>query len=204
MSLMNYSELIKITYSYLDYHKIEPSAEYDIKIKEALEEVINLSQFKYIYQEFDYNLDFINKKEAYKRFLEGSNKYYLVLMTLGKRIDDRCKYYSKIDMTKMFIFDCAASAYLEYMSDEYEKSFDNPRTYRFSPGYQGTSTDDLKEIFKYLKPETIGVRLLDSNLMVPQKTMCGLIGFGIERKKRCGDCVIKSKCLYVKEGRTCY
>ncbi len=204
MSSVNYSKLINITYSYLDYHNIPHTEELDKRIKEALDEVIALSQFKYFYQEFDYNLDFINNNIAYQLFLKDTTKYYLVLMTLGKRIDDRIKYYSKIDLTKMYIFDSASSAYLEYMSDEYENSFESPRTYRFSPGYQGTSTDDLKEIFKYLKPESIGVRILDSNLMVPQKTMCGLIGFGVERKKACGKCVLKEKCLYIKEGRTCY
>ena len=104
----------------------------------------------------------------------------------------------------MYVFDSVSSAYLEYMSDLYEEGFEKPRTYRFSPGYQGTTTADLREIFKYLKPEKIGVTLLESNLMLPQKTMCGLIGFGITKEKRCGDCVLKSKCLYIKEGRTCY
>ena len=204
MSSVNYSKLIDITYSYLDYHKMKHTKEIDELIKTCIDEVISLSQFKYIYEEFDTKLDFINNSEAYSKFLSGTNKYYLVLMTLGKRIDDRIKYYSKIDLTKMYVFDSASSAYLEYMSDLYEEGFEKPRTYRFSPGYQGTTTSDLREIFKYLKPEKIGVTLLESNLMLPQKTMCGIIGFGVEKEKRCGDCVIKSKCLYLKEGRTCY
>ncbi len=204
MSSVNYSEITKIAYSYLDYHKMTPTKELDLLIKECIDEVIEYSQFKYIYQEFDYNLDFINNNEAYKAFLKDTTSYYLVLMTLGSRIDDRIKYYSKFNLTKMYVLDSCSSAYLEYMSDKYEEEFPAPRTYRFSPGYQGTTTADLREIFKYLRADSIGVRLLDSNLMVPQKTMCGIIGFGVERKKRCGDCTIKSKCLYLKEGRTCY
>ena len=54
-------------------------------------------------------------------------------MTLGKRIDDKCRYYSKVDLTKMVIFDTVSYAYLEYKSDEYEElNFKKPRTYRFS------------------------------------------------------------------------
>ncbi len=204
MSSVNYSKLTDIAYSYLDYHKMEHTKEIDDLIRICIDEVVELSQFKYIYEEFSTKLDFINNSVVYSKFLDGCNKYYLVLMTLGKRIDDKIKYYSKIDLTKMYVFDSVSSAYLEYMSDLYEEGFEKPRTYRFSPGYQGTTTADLREIFKYLKPEKIGVTLLESNLMLPQKTMCGLIGFGITKEKRCGDCVLKSKCLYIKEGRTCY
>ena len=204
MSSVNYSKLTDIAYSYLDYHKMEHTKEIDDLIRICIDEVVELSQFKYIYEEFSTKLDFINNSVAYSKFLDGCNKYYLVLMTLGKRIDDKIKYYSKIDLTKMYVFDSVSSAYLEYMSDLYEEGFEKPRTYRFSPGYQGTTTADLREIFKYLKPEKIGVTLLESNLMLPQKTMCGLIGFGITKEKRCGDCVLKSKCLYIKGGRTCY
>ena len=56
MCLKNYSSLIDNAYSYLGYRNIPRSKEIDLLIEECLKEVIELSSFKYIYQEFDYIL----------------------------------------------------------------------------------------------------------------------------------------------------
>ncbi len=205
MSLMNTSKFIKLVYSYLGYKHIERSNEVDKQIDDALKEVEELAQFSYTFVEFDYLLDFLKNNSAYKKLLENTTSYYLVLMTLGKRIDDRCKYYSMVDLTKMVIFDAVSSAYLEYKSDEFEElNFTHPRTYRFCPGYQGTDIKDIREMFKYLDNEKVGVSLLESNLMVPMKTMAGIIGFGKTNKKECGACTLLGECEYRKEGRKCY
>ena len=205
MSLMNISKFVKLVYSYLGYKHIERSEDVDKLIEESLKEVEALAQFNYIYVEFDYQLDFLKSHEAYQKLLNNTSSYYLVLMTLGRRIDEKCRYYSKIDLTKMVIFDAVSSAYLEYKSDEYEElNFKHPRTYRFCPGYQGTETKDIREIFKYLDYKKLGVEILDSNLMVPMKTMCGIIGFGKTNKKECGACTLAGECEYRKEGRRCY
>ena len=201
---MNTSKFYKLAYSYLGYRNVEPNEHIDKLIEESLEEVKKLSQFQYICQEFDYKLDFIKNNQVYLDFLDGTTSYYLVLMTLGKRIDDRCRYYSKIDMEKMVVFDACSSAYLELSSDEFEEDFPNPHTYRFCPGYQGTSTSDIREIFKYIDNKKIGVDILDSNLMVPLKTMCGIIGIGKQSQKSCKNCTLLGKCEYKKENRTCY
>ena len=201
---MNISKFYKLAYSYLGYRNIEPNEHIDKLIDECLKEVEELAQFQYICQEFDYELDFIKNNKAYQDFLNGTTSYYLVLMTLGKRIDDKCRYYSKINLEKMVVFDAVSSAYLEISSDEFEENFPNPHTYRFCPGYQGTTTADIREIFKYLDHKKIGVNILDSNLMVPMKTMCGIVGIGKTINKSCKNCTLLGKCEYKKEGRTCY
>lgn len=205
MSLKNTSKFMHMVYSYLGYKKIVASPEMDKLILECLKEVEELSQFKYIYQEFDYRLDFLVGNKVYERFLKNCSSYYLVLTTLGKRVDDKCRYYSLINLEKMVVFDAVSSAYLEFKADLYEEeNLVKPHTYRFCPGYQGTSTSDIREIFKYLDNKKIGVSIMDSNLMVPLKTMCGIVGIGGSAKKECGNCNVSSKCEYRKEGRTCY
>ena len=205
MSLKNISNIYDLAYTYLGYSKLSRSSDIDKLIEESIEELEKIAQFKYIYQDFDYKLDFIKNNPIYEAFLEGCSHYYLVLTTLGKRVDDRVKYYSLTDMKKMVVFDAVCGAYIEEMADEFEnENFDSNRTYRFCPGYQGTKTADLRDIFKVLKPENVGVILLDSNLMVPLKTMCGLIGFGKKKNKTCGNCDIKDKCEFRKRGTTCY
>lgn len=204
-SLKNTSKFIKMVYSYLGYKNISHDEKIDKLIDECIDEIIDISQFNYIYSRFDYRLDFLNNHKAYNNLLQDSNSYYLVLTTLGKKIDDKCKYYSFIDMTKSLVFDAVSSAYLEYMADEFENNnFKMKHSYRFCPGYQGTSTNDIREIFKHLDHKKIGVEILDSNLMIPLKTMCGIIALNVEAKKECGDCYLKEKCEYKKEGRLCY
>ena len=205
MSLRNISNIVDLAYTYLGYSNQSRSDDIDKLIKESIDELDKINQFKYLYVDMTERLDFINNNPIYSSFLEGCNHYYLVITTLGKRVDDRVKYYSVTDMKKMLVFDATCGAYLEYMADEYEKTnFKEIHTYRFCPGYQGTSTNDLRKIFEILKPEKIGIILNESNLMIPLKTMCGIIGFGSEKKKMCGNCDIKDKCEFRKKGKTCY
>lgn len=203
MSLKNYSNLKNNIYSYLGYRNIGYSADIDSLIDECLEEVEKISNFDYRYVEFDKIIDVLNK-EPYLSHLKDSKSYYISCMTLGNAIDQRVKYYSKIDIRKMIVFDSCASAYLEYLSDEYEKNLNDDLTYRFCPGYQGSDITDLKELFKILKPEKIGIHLLDSNLMIPLKSMVGIIGVGTKKEKNCGQCHLKEHCKYLKEGEKCY
>lgn len=108
-------------------------------------------------------------------------------------------------MTKGLVFDACASAYLEYLADNYEDAnLKKPHTFRFCPGYGNTKTSDIREIFKFIDSSKLGVRLLDSNLMVPMKTMCGIIGIGNESKKKCDNCLVFEKCDFRKRGVTCY
>ena len=203
MCLRNCSKLKDLIYFYLGYKNISKGEEIDLLINECLEEVVELSSFKYIYQEFDYILEFL-KQKPYLEYLSGASSYYISAMTLGVDIDKRIKYYSKSNMTKMCVFDACSSAYLEYLSNDYEKGLNENMSYRFCPGYQGTSISDIKEIFNLLKPQSkIGIELLDSNLMIPSKTMVGIIGVGNKKRKNCGDCIIK-ECDYQKAGRKCY
>lgn len=205
MSLRNISKIVNLAYTYLGYSNQGRSDDIDLLIEESIDELDKISQFNYIYVDMTEKLDFIKNNQVYNNLLDGCSHYYLVAMTLGKRVDDKVKYYSKIDLKKMLVFDATCGAYLEYLSDEYEKNnFNEIHTYRFCPGYQGTKTDDLKEIFKILKPERIGINILDSNLMVPLKSMCGIIGFGKSKNKTCGNCDIKEKCEFRKKGTTCY
>ncbi len=203
MSLKSYSNLKNNIYSYLGYKNIGYDENIDSLIDECMDEIEKISSFKSRYIEFDSIIDVLNK-EPYLSYLNGCSSYYISCMTLGNNIDQRIKYYSKIDLRKMLVFDSCASAYLEYMADEYEKKLDDNLSYRFCPGYGGSDISDLYELFKLLKPEVIGIHLLDSNLMLPQKSMVGIIARGIDGKKSCTGCKLLEHCNYLKEGMKCY
>lgn len=203
MSSINYSKISRQVYTYLGYREMARDEKTDKLIIECLEEIEQISSFQYIYQRFDYILDFL-KQEPYLKYLGNSNSYYLIATTLGAVIDKRVRYYQMKDMTKMCVFDACASAYLEYMSDQFELNLGSNLSYRFCPGYQNTDIKDIRNIYEILKANKIGITLLDSNLMIPQKSMIGIVGIDNHAKKSCKDCFLLDKCEYRKDGLTCY
>ncbi|MCR5231685.1 MAG: hypothetical protein K6B64_03465 [Acholeplasmatales bacterium] len=203
MSAKNYSNLYLAIYSYLGYRNLTKDPRIDKLIEESLKEIEEISSFQYIYQEFDYLLDFLNQK-PYLDYLNGSTNYLICAMTLGVSVDKRSKYYEKVDLERMFVFDATASAYLEYLSDEFERNLRPDLGYRFCPGYQGTDVSDIRLLYNLLKANKIGITLLDSNLMVPQKSMIGIVGINTTQKRSCRDCFLIEHCEYRKEGLRCY
>ncbi len=200
---MNFSEITNSVYNYLSFRQLIRSKEIDALIKESFDELVSLDSFRYIYAEYDKLLDFL-KKEPYVTFLSGINGYFLVCTTLGAEVDRLIRRYSLTSMVKGLVFDASANAYLEYKADEYEKTFGSELTYRFCPGYQGSSALDLKYIFNELKPEKIGIELLPSGMMTPQKSICGIVGKGKNKAKKCAGCIMLDECAYRKVDKRCY
>lgn len=200
---MNFSELRPQIYNYLGFHGMGGCAQTDELIAECLNELNSLHRFRYRYEIFQTFPAFL-QKEPYLSFLKGCSAVILSVMTLGAEVDRRIKLLSRSDMTRSVVADACASALLESLSDEYEKTLGKERTYRFCPGYGGSDVKDIRYIFDLLKPESIGVILLDSNYMLPSKSMAGVIGIGKRTEKRCGDCFLKPHCTYRKEGRRCF
>jgi len=51
-------------------------------------------------------------------------------------------------------------------------------TPRFSPGYGDWSLEAQRELFPHLKPEKIGITLNQSCMMIPRKSVSGIVGLG--------------------------
>lgn len=201
---MNFSELKPRVYSYLGFKGVCESTETDGLIDVALRELAETARFKYANKTFAEPPEFL-LKEPYLSFLKGSSGVILSVMTLGTEVDRRIKILCRTDMVKSVVFDASASAYLEYLSDEYEKTLGDNLTYRFCPGYGGSDIKDVKYIFELLKPEkTTGVTLTEAGYMLPFKSMAGIIGIGKKSEKTCNGCVLLPHCAFRKEGRTCY
>ncbi len=200
---MNCSDINDKTFEYLALRKIEKNDMTATLVLECFNEISNLNSFKYIYSKYDEMLPFLDK-DPYLSFLSGSEGYYLVATTLGATVDRLIKKYSVTDMLKAIVFDSVSNAYLEVKADEYEKSIAPNLSYRFCPGYQGSDVGDIKYIFDVLHPEKIGIELLPSGMMTPQKSMCGILAIGKKVNKSCGNCLMLNTCLFRKEGKRCY
>ncbi len=200
---MNSSKLEKRIYSYLGFRNVGRNAETDAVIQDCMEEIKKLSHFRYIYKFFEAPPKFLNAK-PYADYLAGSKGVIVAVMTLGGEVDRRINFYERTDAAKAVVFDACASAYLEELSDEYEDGLDLELSYRFCPGYGGSSVSDLKYIFGILNPEKIGISLTENNYMLPSKSMAGIIAVGNSAQKTCKSCAVFGNCEYLKEGNICY
>ena len=102
------------------------------------------------------------------------------------------------------VLDACASALVEYEGDLWEERFGKDRTFRFCPGYGGSSIADNAVILEEVNASRIGIELLPSGMMAPQKSMAGIIGLGKRTRKTCKDCLAAAGCQFRKEGGTCY
>lgn len=173
-------------------------------IDKALTEVKQQANFKYIYEKFDEPLPFMEDVSGYQNYLGGS-PFLLCATTLGIQIDRYIQRLQLKDMAYATVFDAAASIFLETKADEFEKNLEFGNLgFRFCPGYSGTSFIDNQEIAKMLNAEKIGITFLESGLMVPLKSMVGIIKIGKKVKKSCDGCVAKSDCGFRRNGTYCY
>lgn len=200
---MNCSEIKPQIYNYLGFKGVAESPDTDELIASCLGELEKTAQFNSLYRAFENAPEFL-KKPPYESFLAGTAGVILSVTTLGAGVDRLINRLYRTDMARAVVFDACASAYLEAKSDEFERTLGDDLTYRFCPGYGGSSVEDLKYIFEILKPEKIGVTLNESLFMLPAKTMAGVIGIGKKVKKTCEGCFMLPHCKYREEGKRCY
>ena len=134
-----------------------------------------------------------------ERQLHGSEAYALFICTSGVEFE---AYQQRLkqegDMVRVFIADSLGSVIAEKCADQMEchlqESIDKlgwHHTNRFSPGYCGWHVSQQQLLFPLFDGHTCGVRLTDSSLMLPIKSVSGLVGLGKEVRRldyTCGLC----------------
>ena len=171
----------------------------------AWEDLEKLSDFKYLYAEYSTLPDFLVQAEAYREYLAGSDGLLLCATTLGSRIDQHIQRMQLREMAYAVVLNAAAGVYLEQKADDFEKALPYSELgFRFCPGYSGTPLDDNRTIAWLLHAHRIGITFLDSGLMVPSKSMTGIIRIGGKARKSCAGCVNLQHCPYRERNTKCY
>ena len=133
------------------------------------------------------------------RQLRGSEAYALFVCTSGTEYE---AYQQRLkeqgDMVRVFIADAPGSVIAEKCADQMEATLQENidklgwhHTNRFSPGYCGWHVSQQQLLFPLFEGHTCGVQLTDSSLMVPIKSVSGIIGIGKKVRKldyTCGLC----------------
>lgn len=144
-----------------------------------------------------------------ERQLQGAEGYALFICTSGTEFESfQQRLKQEGDMVRVFIADALGSVIAEKCADQMElalqESIDKlgwEHTNRFSPGYCGWHVAQQQVLFPLFDGHTCGVQLTDSSLMVPIKSVSGIIGVGREVRKldyTCGLCTFE-KCYKRKK-----
>lgn len=145
--------------------------------------------------------------------LKGVRSVAVFICTAGNKIGEWSKELMRSgDLIKGYVVDVIGSAVVEsamdLIHDELEKNMKKLGlgiTNRYSPGYCGWDVAEQQKLFSILPPGFCGVSLSSSSLMTPIKSISGIIGLGIEVKRkayncnRCEDknCLYRNKKMYV-------
>jgi cobalamin-dependent methionine synthase I len=118
--------------------------------------------------------------------IKKSDSVAVFLCTAGEDIGIRSRNAMKEgDLLTGYMYDVAGSVIVEaavdLMQNELEKSVISSGkkiTNRYSPGYCGWDVADQHKLFKLVPGNFSGIRLTDSALMDPIKSVSGIIGIG--------------------------
>ena len=137
--------------------------------------------------------------EIILRQLRGSEAYALFVCTGGTAFEAyQQQLKAQGDMLRVFIADALGSVIAEKCADQMEAALQQSidklgwrHTNRFSPGYCGWHVSQQQLLFPLFEGHTCGVQLTVSSLMVPLKSVSGIIGLGQKVRKldyTCGLC----------------
>ena len=185
-------------YEQMGYHGAEPDAATCQETQIVIQEVSQWLRPEFCFFVVRALPDF-DMGKIILRQLRGSEAYALFVCTSGTDFEayqQRLKQQG--DMVRVFIADALGSVIAEHCADRMEESLQESidklgwhHTNRFSPGYCGWHVSQQQLLFPQFNGQTCGVQLTDSSLMVPIKSVSGIIGVGKEVRKldyTCGLC----------------
>jgi len=117
----------------------------------------------------------------------GAESLRLFALTLGAPVSDEIKQrFAANDFALGTMLDAAASAAADGLASVLEKRYPNDLSrsgqdvenigvLAYSPGYCGWHISGQGKLFEFLHPEQIGIRLTDSFLMQPLKSVSGVL-----------------------------
>ena len=185
----------------MGYHGEEPDEATRKEVQAVLEEVRPWLRPQFCYLVVKEQPAF-DMGKIIMRQLRGSEAYALFICTSGTEYE---AYLQRLkdngDMVRVFIADAMGSVIAEHCADQMEiclqESIDKlgwRHTNRFSPGYCGWHVSQQQLLFPLFGGQTCGVCLTESSLMVPIKSVSGIIGLGEKVRKldyTCGLCDFK-------------
>lgn len=144
-----------------------------------------------------------------KKLLEGCRNVVLFGATLGMETERLLRKAQVRSMEEALLLDACADSAIEAVCDRFCAELEKKLapcylTDRFSPGYGDLPLEFQKVIFQKLDLTAhCGIRLTDSCLMIPQKSVTAIIGISDTPKPQpirgCEQCNLREVCEKRKE-----
>ncbi|WP_106827908.1 vitamin B12 dependent-methionine synthase activation domain-containing protein [Parabacteroides pacaensis] len=141
-------------------------------------------------------------------YLQKARQIAVFICTAGEGFTQKAVTYNQQgDYLKGYITDTFGSLVVEKAMDYIQSELDKQMqkngmkiTNRYSPGYCNWEVNDQKQIFDLLPEKACGISLTNSCLMVPIKSVSGIIGIGPEVRKNDYGCDICNNitCIFRK------
>jgi len=138
--------------------------------------------------------------------LKKSERLAFFVCTAGQNISKKSsKLLAGEDLVLGYVYDVLGSAIAEAVGDKMQsyvkrkyESTGELITNRYSPGYCNWNVADQHKLFSLLGEAPVGVKLTDSALMHPVKSISGVFGIGPEVKYRDYQCTLclSKNCVY--------
>ena len=118
--------------------------------------------------------------------MQASESIAVFLCTAGEKISSLSKEISgNGDILEGYILDTIGSEVVEAAAEIMQKRLKNEMAHsgkkvsnRFSPGYCGWDLAEQSLLFGLMPENYCNIRLTDSSLMIPLKSVSGIIGIG--------------------------
>jgi len=140
--------------------------------------------------------------------LRKSDSVAIFLCTVGEEIGKRSrKAMHERDLLRGYIYDVVGSELVEAAADLMQKELERNAaeeglkiTNRYSPGYCSWDVTEQHKLFQLIPYNFCGIRLNESALMNPEKSVSGIIGIGKNVKSNSYSCRIcdMKDCIYRK------
>lgn len=182
----DYSE----TARYLGYRKTSlPDEQISSLIDECIRELFNVISPQAVYEFFDLETAFPHSVRFadveiisvdLARNLHDCKKVALLAATIGPQVDAVIRRCQTLNPAKASVMQAAGAMYIEkfvdLVNDEIKKAVCGKSKPRFSPGFGDVSLEVQKDFFRLLPCARIGLTLMDSLIMSPEKSVTAFVG----------------------------
>jgi len=141
----------------------------------------------------------ILESEVIARLLEKAGKVAIFILTIGNYLEDTAAQLAQDGLVlQSAVLDAIGSDAVERLADSVESQISEVAhnqgltiSRRFSPGYCDWNVSQQKMVFQAMKGDCAGVSLTDGCLMIPRKSISGIIAIGpsdVENYNPCNNC----------------
>jgi len=144
------------------------------------------------------------ESKVLSRLLERCERVAVFALTIGNYLEDLVAYLAENGLIlQATVLDAVGSGTVEKLAAQVEGKIrvnagieGMVTSRRFSPGYCDWEVSQQELVFRTLDGDMAGIRLTESMLMIPRKSISGIIGIGrpendIENYNPCSTCLKK-------------